>query len=154
EAVRHLLKADRHFDIVFADAFKDYAIPAHLATVEFYAMVDEVLSPGGLLLQNVIDDLSEPRVIAAIANTVNSVHKNVLIMSTTPPELQGGRSTYVIASSNQPIDAASIRLKMASLGQPFYTLDLVDLRFLLDGEEPALLTDDFAPVEMLVSHLY
>lgn len=154
EVVRMLTADDRRVDAVFADAFSDYAIPFHLTTVEFYREVDAILDEGGWLLQNVIDDLDDPRMLAAIVATVREVHEYVVVLSPTAVSRLRGRDTFVVVSSREPIDTGAI----VGIAHPAgVEATVVPLAAVLDGVPATVLRplrDDFAPVERLVSHLY
>jgi len=43
------------YDFVYGDAFNDFSVPFHLATMEFDAMVQALLTPTGVFQQNIID---------------------------------------------------------------------------------------------------
>jgi len=43
------------YDFIYGDAFNDFSVPFHLATLEFDRKVQELLSPGGVFQQNIID---------------------------------------------------------------------------------------------------
>src|SRR5690606_4451548 len=144
----------REFDLVFADAFKDYSVPFHLATIEFYRAVDSLLSADGLLLQNVIDELDEPVMLAALIATVSLVHAHVAVFVPTTDGLASGRSTFGLAAPRAPSESAATAAVAAEAGLQLVTMSPADVRFYLGDREPVVLADDFAPVESLVSHLY
>jgi spermidine synthase len=56
--------APAEYDVVVLDAYGAYALPAALATTEFFELVRRVLTPRGVLVLNVIGDLDAPRAIA------------------------------------------------------------------------------------------
>lgn len=56
DAAAFVARDARQFDLVVVDLFVDSAVPASCCTPEFLANVRERLSPGGLLLWNVIAD--------------------------------------------------------------------------------------------------
>ncbi len=43
------------YDFIYGDAFNDFSIPWHLATVEFTRKLDGLLTPNGILQANIID---------------------------------------------------------------------------------------------------
>jgi spermidine synthase len=102
EFVQPLAVAGSTFDLVFADAFKDCAIAFHLATVDIYRSVDELLAFHGLVLHNVSDDLAQPLMLATLVATVNVVHVHVPVLSPSVDSVVEGRNTSVIASSKGP----------------------------------------------------
>lgn len=48
-------KAPELYDFVYGDAFNDFSIPWHLATVEFTQKLDALMTPNGVLQANIID---------------------------------------------------------------------------------------------------
>ena len=68
-ALRRLPDADR-FDVIFGDAFHDIAVPQHLVTDEFHALVRGRLTPRGIYAMNVVDKLREPRFVLSLAQTL------------------------------------------------------------------------------------
>jgi MFS family permease len=154
EVVRMLMADGRRVDVVFADAFSDYAIPFHLTTLEFYREVDGILAAGGWMLQNVIDDLDDPRMLAAIVATVRQIHDHVIVLSPAALSRLRGRDTFVVMSSRAPIDAEAIVGTAQAAG---VEATVVPLDVVLTGVPSASLRplrDDFAPVERLIAHLY
>lgn len=73
---------DERFDLVILDAYaRQVAIPAHLATVEAFAEVQERLRPGGLFAINVsVPDLAAPLGLALLA-TLRQVFPAVAAVS-------------------------------------------------------------------------
>ena len=152
--VRQLARDGRTVDAVFADAFTDYSIPYHLATVEFYREVDAVLEEDGWALLNVIDDLRSPAMLAAIVTTIRAVHPHVVVISPAPPAELQGRDTFVVVSSRRPFDAEAIVQTGRGAGLRSTLVPLEDILAAAPGGAGTLLTDAFAPVERLVAHLY
>src|SRR3546814_4522827 len=70
DARRALLSDPARYDVVIGDAFTDIAVPAHLVTREFFALVRERLAPGGVYLMNVIDFADRLAALAAIVHTL------------------------------------------------------------------------------------
>lgn len=90
EVVRAHLRSGGEFDVIFADAFTDYSMPQHLATVEFYRELDALLSPDGAIVTNVIDSLDDPRVLSAIYRTVLAAQPHVMVFGVgSEEEIEG-----------------------------------------------------------------
>ena len=53
------------YDIVFGDAFHNFAVPYHLTTLEFNDLVARSLHPGGIYIINLIDRFPESDFLAA-----------------------------------------------------------------------------------------
>ena len=137
-------------DLVVGDAFGGLAVPWHLTTRETVADIRRVLRPGGLYAVNVIDypPLSFARAEVA---TIEDVFEHVAVIAR--PEIlskaQGGN--LVLVASDDPLQLAQIR---AELGRQAPELDLIggreELTEFRDGA--GILTDDYAPVDQLVTN--
>ena len=150
--------ADDSADVVIGDAFGSRAVPFHLATEEFMRDIDRVLRPGGLYAANVIDSEAQ-EFLRAEAATIARVFEHVVVVQ--GPAIANGRSgNSVIIAGQSPLDAATLTELLATDTEPSETRPEADLGNDvgaivddLDGylEGAAILTDDFAPVDQLLS---
>lgn len=139
-----LTRSDEKFDVILVDAYRGPFVPFHLLTSEFYKLVAEHLTPGGVAVQNV-----EPTTMlfdSAVA-TIKSAFEHV--------EFLKGEGNIVIVAYNGPLkDEATLRRQAEERQQQY------KLRYPLPGllanrftppwnEQTKPLTDDFAPVEYL-----
>lgn len=138
-----LVRSKQEFDIVLVDAYRGPFVPFHLLTREFFEKVKERLAPGGVVAQNV-----EPTTMlypAAVA-TIASVFANV--------EVFKADFNYVLVAYDGPArseeELAKAAAALDAAHRPRYPLaDLVGRRQPATAEGGVVLTDDFAPVEML-----
>jgi len=136
---------DGSFDIVVGDAFSGRSVPWHLTTVEFLTDVREKLNESGFYVMNTIDH-PPTRFIRAELATIAEVFPYVAVVA--PQDYlnveRGGN--FVLVGSMQPIDADAIEDLV-----PDGEIALVDnaARSWFDDAMP--LTDDFAPVDQLIS---
>jgi spermidine synthase len=137
------------YDLVVGDAFGGLAVPWHLTTREFAAEVGRVLRPGGLYVINVID--YPPLAFArAEAATLRVVFPHVAVIA--PEARVAGRSggNIVLVASDSPIPAGAIlEANRLRLGDDEVVAEGADLDAFIG--EAAVLTDDFAPVDQLLS---
>jgi spermidine synthase len=128
------------------DAFGGVAVPWHLTTREVVADVRRVLKPDGLYLVNVID--YPPQAFAkAEARTLEAEFPHVAVIA-RPNALSGAEGgNFVLLASDQPIDAAAIRQRLA--GRSTLVADAPAVRAFI-GAGPVL-TDDYAPVDQLLT---
>ncbi len=132
-------------DVVVGDAFGSRAVPWHLATAEFVAEIARVLRPGGIYAVNVID-AAEQRFLRAEAATIAAVFPHVAVV--LGPDAAAGRvGNSVIVASDGPIDTAALERRRREAGDRGELV--ADLDAYLDGA--AVLTDDRAPVDQLIS---
>jgi spermidine synthase len=140
--------ADDSYDLAIGDAFGGLAVPWHLATREFVEQVDRVLRPGGVYVINVIDHppLGFARAEAA---TLGAVFEHVALIA--PPDRLAGRAggNMILLASHQSIPVADILAHNASRGDDDSALTGVELQSFVGGA--TVLTDDFAPVDQLLS---
>ena len=141
--------ADR-FDVIVGDVFHDVAIPQHLVTREFAALVRERLTPDGLYLMNVVDSFPDPRLIKAITKTLRTEFAHVDLWMQGVPE--NPRVTFVVTATN----AERLPKTVQSRTGPARRWSRMTEDILAFGTPPEalpLLTDDYAPVERLIADL-
>lgn len=78
---RYLARDERQWDVIGLDAYYSDSIPFHLATREFLELVRERLTPGGLVVANVIGSLEGPgsRLFRSFYRTYREVFPTVLV---------------------------------------------------------------------------
>jgi spermidine synthase len=135
-----LTRSKATYDAVFLDAYRGPFVPFHLLTREYFEIIKRHLRPGGVVAQNV-----EPTtmVLDSAIRTIGAVFKNV-------DTYEAGGNVVII----EPLPAARLRERAAALTrQHKLRYDLVELLAAKRDIKPQagakLLTDDFAPVEML-----
>ena len=136
---------DDSLDVVVGDAFGSRAVPWHLATNEFMAEVERVLRPGGLYVANIIDR-SEQSFLRAEAATIRSVMPYVAVM-TGGGYAAGYGGNAVVVGSTEPFDADA--WDDARRARDDDGALVADIDTYLDGT--LVLTDDFAPVDQLLT---
>jgi len=137
------------FDLVIGDAFGHLVVPWHLTTREFVQDIHRTLRPGGSYALNVIDYPPSNLVKAEIA-TVREVFAEVAVVAPTKAlnGLEG--ANFVILASDDPLPLADLRERMAGLPRSTSVFSGAELdAFVGDAQ---ILTDDFAPVDQLLTH--
>ena len=143
---RPVLRRSRlRYDLVVGDAFQDVAVPAHLLTREFAALVRARLAPDGLYVLNVVDAWPELELVAAVARTLGEVFGHVGVWTAGDP---GGpaRLTFVVAAT----DAGPLPAEPPPALPWHRPWRPVPAGRLAHGMR---LTDDLAPVERLIAPL-
>jgi spermidine synthase len=137
-------------DVVVGDAFTGLTVPWHLTTVEYVEKVAGRLVPDGIYTVNVIDraELSFARAEAA---TLTEVFEHVALFA--PPGYLAGTQggNFVLAGSDEPIDVDRVEEAIASRGGVEIGVTGDELARFIDRSRP--LTDDFAPVDQMLSGL-
>lgn len=139
-----LTRSKEIYDAVFLDAYRGPFVPFHLLTREYFEIIKKHLRPGGVVAQNV-----EPTtmVLDSAIRTIGAVFRNV-------DTYEAGGNVVIIAYDGEPIPPARLRQRAATISkQHKLRYDLVELlgakRDIKPQAGAKLLTDDFAPVEML-----
>jgi spermidine synthase len=143
------------FDLVVGDAFGHLAVPWHLTTAEFVTDIRRVLRPGGAYALNVID-YPPDRLIRAELATIRTVFPYVAVVA--PQSALAGRNgaNFVVLASAAPLPLTALRPQLTALdllNQRPDPTTVLDGQSLLDYTGNAMvLTDDFAPVDQLLTH--
>lgn len=135
-------------DLVVGDAFGGLSVPWHLTTREVVRDVYRVLSDDGIYALNVIDYPPLEFARAEVA-TIQEVFPHVALIAR--PEILGRTDggNLVIVASKEPLPLEDVR---AELSQRAPELDLLTDAAVGDFVgEAQVLTDDYAPVDQLLT---
>lgn len=130
-------------DVIVGDAFGTYAVPWHLATLEWAREVRRVLRPGGLYALNVID-YPPLDLLRAEASTLLETFADVRLVTHPGDDLRPGGGNAVLLASDRPLPADA-----GSAAEGAITLEHAQVRRFAAGAEP--LRDDFAPADQLLT---
>ncbi len=136
------------FDLVVGDAFGGPSVRWHLTTAEFMEDMQRRLRPGGMYVMNMID--YPPIAFAkAMGATLDEVFEHVLVAA--PPDYLDGATggNFVFAASDQPFDAAAVTAAITS--RDAESIALTGAEFTAWVGDAPVLTDEFAPVDQLIS---
>lgn len=156
-----LRKTDKVYDLIIMDAYTSNKygsyIPFHLATREFFEIVDSRLADNGVFAFNIIGQIYGERqeVVAALYRTLRERFPNLYIFPAITSQ-----NVVIIASKSSVrhtkaewTAAASSLMYSGSVGlYPQYTARASNFVNIVppDWEEAQLLTDDFAPIDGLL----
>lgn len=129
-------------DVVVGDAFGTYAVPWHLATVEWADEVKRVLKPGGLYTLNVIDN-GPLELQRAEAATLLDAFAHVRMVTFGALERPSGGNAVLLASERPIPAAANTENKTAT------TLSEPEVRSFAGSAQ--ILRDDQAPADQLLT---
>lgn len=144
--------SDQTYDLVALDAYRQPYIPFHLATVEYFELVEQHLNDHGVVVVNVGRSATDFRLVDALSSTLSAVFRSVWLV-----DVQGYDNTMVFAS-NEDISLEDIRVRLSSV-LPGSNQQIVAEEVFADGnlrtnpahERPY--TDDRAPVETLIDRM-
>ena len=136
------------FDFVLGDAFGGPSVPWHLTTEEFLSEVADRLAADGLYAMNLIDYPPHGFARAELA-TVAAVFPYVLVIA--PQTYLNGDTggNFVLVGSKVPISADAVMARTVARGGTEVALEGDAARAWVD--DAAVLRDDFAPVDQLMS---
>lgn len=139
------------FDVVVGDVFHDVAIPYHLTTQEYARLVKARLTPQGLYVVNIVDAHPDPLLLKTIYKTLQREFKHIDIWLEPTPK-QSSRITYVISATNGDPFPETLTAQYGFTRQWQKQNDQILQQNTRLASLP-ILTDDFVPVERLISRL-
>jgi spermidine synthase len=143
---------DRTYDLVALDAYRQPYIPFHLATQEYFKLVEQHLNEHGVVVVNVGRSETDFRLVDALSSTLSAVFQSVWLV-----DVQGYDNTMVIAS-NDVVTIEDIRARLGS-AVPGSNPQIVAAEVFADGNlrmnaaHDTPYTDDRAPVETLIDRM-
>jgi spermidine synthase len=140
------------YDVIVADAFHDISIPYHLVTREYVELVKSRLAPDGIYLLNVLDAFPDPKLVKSMMKTLSESFEHVHVwMDMVPPNAE--RMTFVLSASDTRDPPETI---ISQRGLDHRWLKATDpmMRTGTPFDQLPLLSDDYVPVERLVSEFY
>jgi len=133
------------YDVVMVDAYSNQMyIPFHLATKEFFKLVQSRLVAGGILTMNVNAPSDNSKILKSISNTLMAVFDNVYAIHV--PDTWN----YVLLASNEEIDFENLQKANfpGNLNFTNFAPIVADYAEKLDRDPKVrILTDDWAPLE-------
>jgi MFS family permease len=135
-------RADNSADLVVGDAFASLSVPWHLATREFVADIDRVLTPGGLYVANVID-YPPFRFARAELATFRGQFDHVAVIGPSGSFDGSFGGNLVLVASDAPIDVDALSRRAAAHGDTVLSGHRLDAFI---GGAPVI-RDDFAPID-------
>jgi spermidine synthase/MFS family permease len=147
------------YDLVIQDAVNDLSVPYHLMTQEYTQLIQRLLRPERLYLLTVIDNFDTGRFLGSAVRTCESVFErsNLLLPAKPAPDT---RKVFVIASRNGGVNPAAdqfyTQVERENMRDSIYHVPRVEVEGLLSRcrDVSPLLTDNFAPVDMLMAEQF
>ncbi|MBQ3796381.1 MAG: fused MFS/spermidine synthase [Butyrivibrio sp.] len=146
----YLAAVDKKYDVIMVDAYQDITIPFQMSSKEFFSMVKEHLSEGGVMVVNMnmySEELnsSEPTINTYLADTIASVFENVVVA-----DVVGSTNKELFATDDAGFlsrlqDNASLE-KDEKLRAMMEKVDQTAREYAAGDN---IMTDDKAPVELL-----
>jgi spermidine synthase len=158
---RFVRETDATYDLIFLDAYNSDTIPFHLTTREFYRELTARLAPGGIVVSNIIGSLRGPQsaFFRAMYRTLAETFPTVHVIPTY--EVSGGLALgeiniiLVATQDRTRLTRAELMARAGRVGGRLVPAsDLVEyasylLEVPITVSDVPILTDDYAPVELL-----
>jgi len=158
---RFIQETDAKYDLIFLDAYNSDTIPFHLTTREFYREAQARLAPGGIVVSNIIGVLrgSQSGFFRAMYRTLAEAFPTVHVIPVH--DVGGGFPPYeiniilVATQEKARLTRAEVMTRAGRVGGKLvpasdlteYASHLLELP--IPVSDVPILTDDYAPVEML-----
>ncbi|WP_240610954.1 fused MFS/spermidine synthase [Oceaniglobus ichthyenteri] len=137
------------YDVIVGDAFTDIAAPEHLVTQEFFQLVSDRLSPGGVFTMNVVDSVNRLDVLAAVLVTLRDVFPSVEVWTAASQPKPGERRIFVVLASAQDSPVSSIDAPTPDMTR-FQPLAPAFIDSMINQKMAQILTDDHVPLSHLM----
>lgn len=146
-------RTDKKYDIIFVDLFgTNMAAPFHLTTYEYYALLQEHLTPDGIIMLNYVGKPkgASPSLTGSLIKTVTAVFPNTRGFMLNPQEPEKFQNIMFLSRNG----TTTIQTPYAILFESGRTLTMENMELDLtmhDFNTELLLTDDHAPIERLMA---
>ena len=137
------------YDFVYGDAFNDFAVPYQLVTRQFNDQIARVLTDDGIYMLNIIDMYDSGRFLGALVNTIQETFPTFYVASLHTSHRRSnsfviiaGKRHFVLDGLSQDTMLKQYRLEILNASQ---------IEDLARKSQSIVLTDDYAPVENLLS---
>lgn len=148
------------YDLVIQDAVNDFSVPYHLMTAEYNTLIQRLLQPEGAYLLTVIDSMESARFLTSAVRTVEKSFGEMKLLAPHETRSLRDRSVFVIGGRLPHTDSAAGHENTTKSPDTWwnnrstaYIFPGSDVRTLIDNRinSSPLLTDDFAPVDTLMT---
>ncbi len=149
--------AGDRYNIVIGDVFNDFSTPYHLTTLEFDKLVKANMEKNGVYMINIIDNYSRGRYMPSFVCTLKQTFDYVYLFSPSANWEFAGTGTFVIVATDHQIDLDDYKKTVTENGTKRATgnpLEESGLEEYLAKRDPILLTDDYAPTDILIAPLF
>jgi spermidine synthase len=162
DARNFLSKTEKKYDLIILDAFSQNYVPFHLMTLEYFQLLGERLTSDGVIISNNIGSMAGDRsdIVRAVYKTISQVFPSVYVF----PTEHNSRNfqNIMLAAMNTPTEYTKDELRQLGSNNDNnnhnFSTALADLDYLehlyeaeLKTSDVPLLTDQFAPVEILIN---
>ncbi len=162
DARNFLSKTEKKYDLIILDAFSKNYVPFHLMTLEYFQLLDKKLTSDGVIISNSIGSMTGDRsdIVRAVYKTISQIFPSVYVFPTE--NNSGNLQNIMLAAMKTPTEYSKDELRQLASNNDNNNHNsstaLADLDYLehlyeteLKTSDVPLLTDQFAPVEILIN---
>jgi len=151
---RLILKNDeKKYDLIFGDAYNSFvSVPWYLLTEEYNKIIKDRLNDNGIYAVNFIGSMTGPNsnFTKSVLDTFKISFPNFYIFSFGADTSSVQNVVLVGIKGNLPINEEGLHQKI-SKGKNSFLADKITDEVLLANSSSTILTDDFSPVEKLMT---
>jgi len=149
-----LVNNDEKYDLIILDAYANDYVPYHLLTVEYFQILNNRLSPNGIIISNIIGSLvgDTSNLLRAGYKTIDYVFPTPYVFTTSEKNIGSVQNiVFVVTKAETQYDKNDL-LKLIEKN-PILNLNVLNYFYEneIDVEDVPLLTDEFSPVENLIN---
>lgn len=151
------LAARKSYQLVVQDAVNDLSVPYHILTKEYNDSIREILTDDGIYLLTVIDLYQDGQLLRSAIRTMMRTFPEVRLLGAHPAWDSGGSAVFVISGSSRKIDLEEMKQVLQSQGiseMRTVAQPQDQTRAYVDSGPQIVLTDQYAPVDNLISILF
>jgi spermidine synthase len=162
DARNFLSKTEKKYDLIILDAFSKNYVPFHLMTLEYFQLLSERLTSEGVIISNNIGSMAGDRsnVVRAVYKTISQVFPSVYVFPTE--HNSRNLQNIMLTATKTPTEYSKDELRQLGSDNDNnnhnFSTALADIDYLehlyeaeLKTSDVPLLTDQFAPVEILIN---
>lgn len=138
---------DQRFDVIVGDAFRDIALPPHLITDEFHALVESRLTADGFYVLNIIDAVAARRLIGSVVETLRPHFSVIEVWYDSAAYQTAQHINFIVYAASRPTGLES---PLDARTAPATRWERLRPEAMIDVPGAVFLTDDFTPVERLL----
>ena len=153
DARRYLLLNEGTYDFIFGDAYNGIRyIPPHLASYEFFELIEERLNENGVYMMNIISSIEGENslLFEYIHETLSGVFENVYVFARYENHLNLTQN-IIIVCANHEIDFEELAQENRSNDTLSVLLSDYVPHDRYDTSHGDIITDDHNPIEYIVS---
>jgi spermidine synthase len=151
-----LQSTKQRYDLIVLDAYSRSFVPFHLMTLEFFKLVDSHLTSNGIVISNLISGTtsSNDQLLTAETTTMSQIFPNVYTFAVQGAADTDPQNVIIVATLSahhlgvtdfEELASTSTIVKIPEMN------DYLANYFTLNGTNAPILTDNYAPVETMLS---